>query len=96
MSRERGPRVGDRRRRALILTILQYLYSLPSGAVRDTVPNQPVNPVPGTDGQFVLHYTGSLFAETIGADTSLRSSAGWDEMTGVGTPLAPGFVAALG
>jgi subtilase family serine protease len=80
----------------------QYLYNLPSGAVRDIVP--PTFGVPnmsaagGADSSSLFYgsfYSGSLFNVGFNADTSLDTATGWDDVTGVGTPNAPAFVNAL-
>jgi subtilase family serine protease len=79
----------------------QYLYNLPSGAVHDvTSPSGVGNPVAGDPNAFSLYYgsrySGRFFNPTFNEDSSLAVAAGWDDVTGVGTPDAPAFVAALG
>ena len=79
----------------------QYLYNLPSGAVRD-VSNPPsgVGNADGDPNSFSLYYgsrySGSFFNPTFNEDSSLAVGTGWDDVTGVGSPNAPDFVAALG
>jgi subtilase family serine protease len=80
----------------------QYLYNLPSGAVRDVVPPTFGNPNPstaaGSDSRSLFYgsfFSGSLFNVGFNADSSLDTAPGWDDVTGVGTPFAPAFVAAL-
>ena len=79
----------------------QYLYNLPGGAVRD-VSNPPsgVGNADGDANSFSLYYgsrySGSFFNPTFNQDSSLATGSGWDDVTGVGSPNAPGFVAALG
>ena len=79
----------------------QYLYNLPSGAVRDvSSPPTGVGNPDGDPNSFLLNYgsrySGSFFNPTFNQDSSLATGAGWDDVTGVGSPSAPGFVAALG
>ena len=79
----------------------QYLYTLPAGATQDI--NNPAtvgNPAPdGNSNAFSLYYgsrySGKLYQPTFNEDSSLAVGTGWDDVTGVGTPFAPGFVAAL-
>jgi subtilase family serine protease len=80
----------------------QYLYNLPSGAVRDVQPPTfgSTNPsaAAGTDSRSLFYgsfFSGSLFNVGFNADSSLDTAPGWDDVTGVGTPVAPAFVAAL-
>lgn len=79
----------------------QYLYNLPSGAVRDvsTPPAGVGNAVAGDSNSFALYYgsrySGTFFSPTFDEDSSLTATSGWDDTTGVGTPYAPSFVAAL-
>jgi subtilase family serine protease len=80
----------------------QYLYDLPSGAVRDVLPPTFGNPnssaAAGPDSRSLWYgsfYSGSLFDLGFNSDTSLDTAPGWDDVTGVGSPVAPGFVAAL-
>lgn len=79
----------------------QYLYNLPTGAVRDVSnPGAAVgNPVPGDATAFSLYYgsrySGSFFNPTFNEDSSLHVAQGWDDVTGVGTPYTPAFVQAL-
>ncbi len=79
----------------------QYLYNLPAGAVRDvsTPPTAVANAVAGDSNSFALYYgsrySGRLFSPTFDEDSSLTATSGWDDTTGVGTPYAPSFVAAL-
>jgi subtilase family serine protease len=40
-------------------------------------------------------HSGSLFDAGFNSDTSLDTAPGWDDVTGVGSPVAPQFVAAL-
>ena len=80
----------------------QYLYDLPAGAVRDVTPPAFGNPntsaAAGADSRSLWYgsfYSGSLFDLGFNADTSLDTATGWDDVTGVGSPVAPQFVAAL-
>jgi subtilase family serine protease len=78
----------------------QWLYNLPAGAVHDVSnPSGVGNPVAGDPNSFSLfygsRYSGSFFNPTFNEDSSLAVGAGWDDVTGVGTPNAPAFVAAL-
>jgi subtilase family serine protease len=80
----------------------QYLYNLPSGAVRDIVPPTfgVANPssAAGSDSRSLFYgsfFSGSLFNVGFNADSSLDTAPGWDDVTGVGTPYAPAFIAAL-
>jgi subtilase family serine protease len=78
----------------------QYLYNLPAGAVHDvTNPSGVGNPVSGDPNAFSLYYgsrySGSFFNPTFNEDSSLAVGTGWDDVTGVGSPNAPAFVAAL-
>jgi len=80
----------------------QYLYDLPSGAVRDVTPptfgNANSSAAAGSDSRSLWYgsfFSGSLFDLGFNADTSLDTSPGWDDVTGVGSPVAPQFVAAL-
>jgi subtilase family serine protease len=79
----------------------QYLYNLPSGAVRDvsTPPAGVGNAVAGDSNAFALYYgsrySGTFFSPSFDQDSSLTATSGWDDTTGVGTPYAPSFVAAL-
>jgi len=78
----------------------QYLYNLPPGAVHDvTNPSGVGNPVSGDPNAFSLYYgsrySGSFFNPTFNQDSSLAVGTGWDDVTGVGSPNAPAFVAAL-
>lgn len=81
--------------------VTQYLYNLPAGAVHDVTnpPSGVGNAVNGDPNAFSLYYgsrySGSFFNPTFNEDSSLAVGAGWDDVTGVGTPDAPGFVAAL-
>ena len=93
---------GLRRAHAAIGLATPYLYNLPAGATRD-VGNPPSgvgNPVSGDPNAFMLYYgsrySGKLFTPTFNQDSSLAVGAGWDDVTGVGTPYAPSFVSALG
>jgi subtilase family serine protease len=80
----------------------QYLYDLPSGAVRDVLPPTFGNPNM-SDGSrpdsrslfYGSFYSGSFFNLGFNSDTSLDTAVGWDDVTGVGSPVAPAFVAAL-
>lgn len=78
----------------------QYLYNLPGTALND-VSNPPSvgNPVTGDTNAFSLYYgsrySGRFFVPTFNQDSSLAVGTGWDDVTGVGSPNAPGFVAAL-
>jgi subtilase family serine protease len=79
-----------------------YLYNLPAGAVRDVLPPTfgHTNPSVGANADSrALYYgsffSGSFFSVGFNADTSLDTAPGWDDVTGVGTPLAPAFVNAL-
>jgi subtilase family serine protease len=80
----------------------QYLYNLPAGAVRDVRPPSFGNPNESTAGTpdsrslfYGSFFSGSLFNLGFNADTSLDTSTGWDDVTGVGSPVAPAFVNAL-
>ncbi len=86
----------------------QYLYNLPSGAVRDvSTPPAGVgnavaggsNAAAGGSNAFALYYgsryTGKIYVPTFDQDSSLTATSGWDDTTGVGTPYGPSFVAAL-
>jgi subtilase family serine protease len=78
----------------------QYLYNLPAGALHDvTNPSGKGIPVPGDPNAFSLYYggyySGGFFNPTFNQDTSLAVGSGWDDVTGVGSPNAPAFVAAL-
>ena len=80
----------------------QYLYDLPAGAVRDIVAPSFGNPnesaAAGPDSRSLFYgsfYSGSLFNVGFNSDTSLDTATGWDDVTGVGSPVAPAFVAAL-
>jgi subtilase family serine protease len=80
----------------------QYLYNLPSGAVRDVLPPTfgTTNPstAAGLDSRSLFYgsfFSGSLFNVGFNADSSLDTAPGWDDVTGGGTPNAPAFVAAL-
>ena len=80
----------------------QYLYDLPAGAVRDvqapTFGNPNESAAGGTDSRSLWYgsfYSGSLFNVGFNADTSLDTTPGWDDVTGVGSPVAPAFVDAL-
>jgi subtilase family serine protease len=79
----------------------QWLYNLPAGAMRDVTapPAGAGNPVPGDPNAMAQfygsRYSGTLFNVTFNEDSSLATSGGWDDVTGVGAPYAPGFVAAL-
>jgi subtilase family serine protease len=80
----------------------QYLYDLPAGAVRDVLPPTFGNPnesaAGGPDSRSLWYgsfYSGSLFNVGFNADTSLDTAPGWDDVTGVGSPVAPAFVNAL-
>jgi subtilase family serine protease len=79
----------------------QWLYNLPAGAVRDVTapPDGTGNAVTGDPdamAQFYgSRYSGSLFNVTFNQDSSLATASGWDDVTGVGAPYAPAFVAAL-
>jgi hypothetical protein len=83
----------------------QYLYGLSTGAggpIRDaglptfTNPNPSAAGNPDSRSLFYGSFTsGSLFNVGFNADTSLGTEPGWDDVTGVGTPVAPAFVAAL-
>jgi subtilase family serine protease len=79
----------------------QYLYDLPGDAVHDvTAPPTGVgNPVDGDSTSMSLYYgspySGSLFSVRFNQDSSLATGEGWDDVTGVGTPIAPAFVIAL-
>ncbi len=79
----------------------QYLYNLPKGALRDVTPPPAGvgNTVSDDPSSFSLfygsRYSGSLFAPTFNEDSSLATSTGWDDVTGVGSPDVPGFVTAL-
>jgi len=67
----------------------QYLYNLPTGAVHD------VSNASSFSLYYGSRYSGSFFQPTFNQDSSLAVGAGWDDVTGVGTPDAPAFVAAL-
>jgi subtilase family serine protease len=80
----------------------QYLYDLPAGAVRDvkapTFGNPNESAAGGPDSRSLWYgsfYSGSLFNVGFNADTSLDTTPGWDDVTGVGSPVAPAFVNAL-
>jgi subtilase family serine protease len=82
----------------------QYLYDLPQGAVTDVLPlsssfgnpNSSADTAADSRSLFYGSFnTGSLFNVGFNADTSLDTAAGWDDVTGVGSPVALGFVAAL-
>jgi subtilase family serine protease len=80
----------------------QYLYDLPTGAVRDVTPplfgNQNSSAGVRADSRSLWYgsfYSGSLFDLGFNADTSLDTATGWDDVTGVGSPVAPAFVDAL-
>jgi subtilase family serine protease len=80
----------------------QYLYDLPSGAVRDVLPPTFGNPNESAAGRadsrslfYGSFYSGSLFNVGFNSDTSLDTATGWDDVTGVGSPIAPAFVDAL-
>ncbi|HEY3531399.1 MAG TPA: S53 family peptidase [Nocardioides sp.] len=80
----------------------QYVYDLPQGAIRDALPPTFDNPNPSAaagPGSRSLYYgsfnSGSFFNVGFNADTSLGTTSGWDDVTGVGTPYAPRFVEAL-
>jgi subtilase family serine protease len=79
----------------------QYVYNLPSAALHDvTAPPTGVgNPVSGDPSSMGLfygsRYSGSLFNVTFNEDSSLTTTTGWDDVTGVGTPNVPAFVSAL-
>ncbi|HEU5347035.1 MAG TPA: S53 family peptidase [Ktedonobacterales bacterium] len=78
----------------------QYVYNLPAGAVHDvTNPSGVGNPVSGDPSAFSLYYgsrySGSFFNPAFNEDSSLALAPGWDDVTGVGSPNAPNFVAAL-
>ncbi len=80
----------------------QYLYDLPAGAVTDVTPPTFGNPntsgAAGPDSRSLWYgsfYSGSLFDLGFNADTSLDTATGWDDVTGVGSPVAPAFVTAL-
>ena len=80
----------------------QYLYNLPSGAVRDVVPptfgSSNPSTAAGPDSRSLFYgsfFSGSLFNVGFNADSSLDTATGWDDVTGVGSPVAPQFVAAL-
>jgi subtilase family serine protease len=82
------------------------IYSLGygSGAIRDVL--APASPTAvlrntGSTGQTTTARTinsvpqGTTGPVTEGADSSLRTTANWDDVTGLGTPWAPNFVSAL-
>jgi len=80
----------------------QYLYDLPAGAVRDVQPPAFGNPntsaAAGADSKALWYgsfFSGSLFNLGFNSDTSLDTATGWDDVTGVGSPVAPAFVNAL-
>jgi subtilase family serine protease len=80
----------------------QYLYDLPSGAVRDVKPptfgNANSSAAAGPDSRSLWYgsfFSGSLFDLGFNSDTSLDTATGWDDVTGVGSPVAPAFVNAL-
>lgn len=78
----------------------QYIYNLPAGAVHDvTNPSGVGNPVSGDPNAFSLYYgsrySGSFFNPIFNQDSSLAVGTGWDDVTGVGSPNAAAFVAAL-
>jgi subtilase family serine protease len=80
----------------------QYLYNLPAGAVRDVLPptfgSSNPSAAAGSDSRSLFYgsfFSGSLFNVGFNADSSLDSATGWDDVTGVGSPVAPQFVAAL-
>ena len=79
----------------------QYEYGLPGSALNDVShPPSVGNPTPGDPNSIFLYYgsrySGSFFTVTFNEDSSLAAGSGWDDVTGVGSPNAPGFVAALG
>ena len=83
--------------------VTQYLYqNLPANALRDvsSPPSGVGNPTPSDPNSMFLYYgsrySGSFFTVTFNEDSSLATGAGWDDVTGVGSPYAPGFVTALG
>ena len=67
----------------------QYLYNLPTNAVHDVSNTSSFSLYYGS------RYSGSFFTPTFNQDSSLAVGAGWDDVTGVGTPDAPAFVVAL-
>ena len=80
------------------------LYGLGNGAIADVLP--PSTPTAvlrngGANGQATTIRTinsvpiGTTGTVVEGADTSLRTTAGYDNVTGLGTPVGPGFVTAL-
>jgi subtilase family serine protease len=80
----------------------QYLYDLNDTAIRDVTPPTFGNPntsaAAGPDSRSLWYgsfYSGSLFDLGFNSDTSLDTATGWDDVTGVGSPIAPGFVQAL-
>ena len=79
----------------------QWLYNLPAGAVRDIAapPAGVGNPVTGDPNAMAQYYgsrySGTLFNVTFNQDSSLTTGSGWDDVTGVGSPYVPAFVAAL-
>jgi subtilase family serine protease len=83
----------------------QYLYGLSTaagGPIRDALPPTFTNPNPaaaaGPNSRSLFlgsFNSGSLFNVGFNADTSLDTAPGWDDVTGVGTPYAPAFIAAL-
>ena len=80
----------------------QYLYDLPAGAVRDVTPPAFGNPntsaAASSDSRSLWYgsfFSGSLFDLGFNSDTSLDTAPGWDDVTGVGSPVAPAFVNAL-
>jgi subtilase family serine protease len=80
----------------------QYVYDLPDGAVQDVTPPTFGNPntsdAAGPDSRSLWYgsfYSGSLFDLGFNSDTSLDTAVGWDDVTGVGSPVAPAFVEAL-
>jgi subtilase family serine protease len=67
----------------------QYLYNLPTNAVHD------VSNTSSFSRYYGSRYSGSFFQPAFNQDSSLAVGTGWDDVTGVGTPDAPAFVAAL-
>src|SRR6266550_4017999 len=72
------------------------------GAARDVLPPTFGSPNPsaaaGSDSRSLFYgsfFSGSLFNVGFNADSSLDTATGWDDVTGVGSPVAPQFVAAL-
>ena len=77
------------------------LYSAPASAYQD-VTNPPAgvgNLIAGSPNAFTLYYgsrySGRFYPITFNQDSSLAVGAGWDDVTGLGTPSAPAFVAVL-